>query len=190
MAQWDAIVIGAGIVGAACARALAADGLRVLVLDARYAANATTAAGMGHLVVMDDSPAQLALTTLSLALWRELAPTLPSAVEYDACGTIWVAADERELDAVHAKQRLYASARDRERGARPARPRDARAESATGARRWTARAGRRRGLPAARHDRGCWIRRARAAPPCESAARWTGSATTPCTVATTCSAPR
>jgi glycine/D-amino acid oxidase-like deaminating enzyme len=110
MAQWDAIVIGAGIVGAACARALAGDGLRVLVLDARYAANATTAAGMGHLVVMDDSPAQLALTTLSLALWRALAPTLPRAVEYEACGTIWVAADERELDAVHAKQRLYASA--------------------------------------------------------------------------------
>ena len=86
------------------------DGLRVLVLDARYAANAATAAGMGHLVVMDDSPAQLALTTLSLALWRELAPTLPLAVEYDACGTIWVAADERELDAVHEKQRLYTSA--------------------------------------------------------------------------------
>ena len=109
MAQYDAIVVGAGIVGAACARALTADGLRVLVLDARYAASAATAAGMGHLVAMDDSPAQLALTTLSLSLWRELAPTLPSAVEYDACGTIWVAADERELDEVHAKQRVYAS---------------------------------------------------------------------------------
>jgi len=108
-ARWNAIVVGAGIVGAACARALAADGLRVLVLDARSAASGATAAGMGHLVTMDDSPAQLALTTLSLALWRELASTMPVDVEYDPCGTIWIAADERELDAVHTKQRLFAS---------------------------------------------------------------------------------
>jgi len=64
---------------------------------------------MGHLVTMDDSPAQLALTMLALTLWRELGPTLPATVEYDPCGTIWVAADERELDAVRAKQELYAS---------------------------------------------------------------------------------
>jgi len=108
-ARWNAIVVGAGIVGAACARALAADGLRVLVLDARSAASGATAAGMGHLVTMDDSPAQLALTTLSLARWRELASTMPVDVEYDPCGTIWIAADERELDAVHTKQRLFAS---------------------------------------------------------------------------------
>ncbi|MBW8769810.1 MAG: FAD-binding oxidoreductase [Gemmatimonadetes bacterium] len=109
IAQWDTIVIGAGIIGAACARALAADGRRVLVLEARSVASGATSAGMGHLVTMDDSPAQLALTTLSLTLWRELGPTLPAAVEYDPCGTIWVAADEHELDAVHAKQRLYAT---------------------------------------------------------------------------------
>ena len=108
-AQYDAIVVGAGIVGAACARALANDGRRVLVLDARHAASGATAAGMGHLVVMDDGSAELALTTLSVALWRELAPTLPAAVEHDTCGTIWVAADERELDVVHAKQQLHAS---------------------------------------------------------------------------------
>ena len=109
IAHYDAIVIGAGMIGAACARALAADGLRVLVLDARSAASGATAAGMGHLVTMDDSPAQLALTMLSLALWRELGPTLPADVEYDPCGTIWIAASERELDAVQAKQQCYAS---------------------------------------------------------------------------------
>jgi glycine/D-amino acid oxidase-like deaminating enzyme len=106
---FDAIVVGAGIVGAACARALARDGLRVLVLDARYAAGGTTAAGMGHLVVMDDSPPQLALTSLSVSLWRDLAPAFPAELEYETCGTIWVAADEAQLDAVRAKQRLYAA---------------------------------------------------------------------------------
>ena len=105
----DAIVVGAGIVGAACAHALARDGRRVLVLDAHYAAGGTTAAGMGHLVVMDDSPAQLALTALSTARWRELAPALPPSVEHEPCGTIWIAADESELDAVQAKQRTYAA---------------------------------------------------------------------------------
>ena len=105
----DAIVVGAGIVGAACAHALARDGRRVLVLDARHPAGGSTSAGMGHLVVMDDSPAQLALTALSTALWRDLASSLPPAVEYDACGTIWVAADESQLDAVRTKHDLYAA---------------------------------------------------------------------------------
>ncbi len=108
-ARHDAIVIGAGIVGAACAHALALEGMRVLVLDARYPAGGSTAAGMGHLVVMDDSPEQLALTTLSTTLWRELSDELPRAVEYDPCGTIWVATDEAQLDAVSAKHRLYAA---------------------------------------------------------------------------------
>ena len=105
----DAIIIGAGIVGAACARELAQAGLKVLVLDAGFAGGGTTAAGMGHLVVMDDSPEQLALTALSLELWREVAPALPASVEYDACGTIWVAEDAEQMDAVLAKQRVYSA---------------------------------------------------------------------------------
>jgi D-hydroxyproline dehydrogenase subunit beta len=106
--RWDAIVVGAGIVGAACAHALTRDGLRVLVLEARTPASGATATGMGHLVVLDDSPAQLALTAFSTAIWRALAPELPPAVEHDPCGTIWIATDEAELGVVHAKHRLYA----------------------------------------------------------------------------------
>ena len=105
--QHDAIVVGAGIVGAACALALAHDGRRVLVLEARHPASGATSAGMGHLVVMDDSAPQLALTALSTAQWRDLANELPPLVEYDPCGTIWIAADESELDVVHAKHHLY-----------------------------------------------------------------------------------
>jgi D-hydroxyproline dehydrogenase subunit beta len=106
----DAIVIGAGIVGAACAAALARDGRRVLVLDGAWAAGGTTAAGMGHLVVMDDSPEQLALTAYSARLWTALAAELPRAAEYERCGTIWVAEDEAQLAAVREKQRVYARA--------------------------------------------------------------------------------
>ncbi|MEO7456268.1 MAG: FAD-dependent oxidoreductase [Gemmatimonadaceae bacterium] len=103
----DVIVIGAGIVGAACARALASDGLAVLVLDASFPGGGTTAAGMGHIVVMDDSPEQLALTALSAELWRGLVPKLSRNVEFDACGTIWVAEDAAQMDAVREKQRVY-----------------------------------------------------------------------------------
>ena len=51
-----------------------------------------TAAGMGHLVVMDDSEAQFALTRYSQQLWDEVSAELPREVEHDACGTIWIAA--------------------------------------------------------------------------------------------------
>jgi len=103
----DAIIVGAGIVGAACAVALARDGLRVLVIDAGGAALGTTAAGMGHLVVMDDSPEQLALTRYSNSLWRAQSDAICAASELDWCGTVWVAEDEAQLDAVRAKQQLY-----------------------------------------------------------------------------------
>jgi glycine/D-amino acid oxidase-like deaminating enzyme len=103
----DAIVVGAGIVGAACAVALARDGLRVLVIDAGPAALGATAAGMGHLVVMDDSPEQLALTRYSTSLWRTQSDAVRAASELEWCGTVWVAEDETQLDAVRAKQQLY-----------------------------------------------------------------------------------
>ena len=104
----DAIVVGAGIVGAACAAALARDGRRVLVLDAGVAALGTTAAGMGHLVVMDDSPEQLALTRYSCALWAAQDERLRAASELEWCGTVWVAEDDAQMRAVREKQRLYA----------------------------------------------------------------------------------
>jgi D-hydroxyproline dehydrogenase subunit beta len=104
---YDLIIIGAGIVGAACAAELAAAGLKLLVLDRGPIGAGTTGAGMGHLVVMDDSEAQFALTSLSVSLWRELAPQLPADVEFDSCGTLWLAADEEEMTEVYRKQRYY-----------------------------------------------------------------------------------
>jgi Glycine/D-amino acid oxidases (deaminating) len=106
----EAIVVGAGIVGAACAAALAKDGWKVTVLEKSFAGAGTTSVGMGHVVTMDDSPEQLALTAYSLRLWSELAPHLDARSELDDCGTLWVAEDQAQLDAVHAKQRVYADA--------------------------------------------------------------------------------
>ncbi|MGB7190978.1 MAG: FAD-dependent oxidoreductase [Acidobacteriaceae bacterium] len=107
--DWDVVVAGAGIVGAACARECALRGLRTAIVEPGEIGGGATAAGMGHIVVMDDSPAQLALTSYSQGLWRELSSRLPAGVEYESCGTLWVASDDEEMEEVHRKRALYAS---------------------------------------------------------------------------------
>jgi glycine/D-amino acid oxidase-like deaminating enzyme len=108
METFDVVILGAGIVGAACAHECAAAGLRVAVVEPGVPSGGVSAAGMGHLVVMDDSPAQLALTHYSRDIWRELQSTLPDGVEYEECGTLWVAADDEEMQEVFAKRKIYA----------------------------------------------------------------------------------
>ena len=110
-ATYDIAIVGAGIVGAACADEFARRGLRVVVVDRDTVGSGATAAGMGHIVVMDDSEAQFALTRYSQHLWQELRRELPDDVEYDQCGTIWVASDEEEMTEVRRKHDHY-----RERG--------------------------------------------------------------------------
>jgi len=103
----DILIVGAGIVGAACAAECARAGLRTLVIDRGAPGGGVTGAGMGHLVVMDDSPAQFALTDFSRRLWRDQRAELPAEVEYDPCGTLWVAADEEEMVEVRRKAAFY-----------------------------------------------------------------------------------
>jgi D-hydroxyproline dehydrogenase subunit beta len=107
IAAFDVVIVGAGIVGAACADEFARRGLRVAVVDRDFVGSGATAAGMGHIVVMDDSEAQFALTRYSQQLWQELRPELPDDVEYEQCGTVWVAADEDELMEVRRKRDYY-----------------------------------------------------------------------------------
>lgn len=102
----DIIIVGAGIIGCACAAALARQGMRVTVIESGIVGGGATAAGMGHLVVMDDTPAELALTSYSLTLWRDLVAAHPSAHEYHRCSTLWVASDEEEMAAAQEKHNV------------------------------------------------------------------------------------
>jgi glycine/D-amino acid oxidase-like deaminating enzyme len=104
---YEVVIVGAGIVGAACADEFASRGMRVAVVDRDVVGSGATAAGMGHIVVMDDSEAQFALTRYSQRLWQALRPELPADVEYEQCGTIWVAADEEEMAEVQRKHGYY-----------------------------------------------------------------------------------
>ena len=119
-AAYDVVIVGAGIVGAACADEFARRGLRVAVVDRDTVGSGATAAGMGHIVVMDDSEAQFALTRYSQHLWQQLRQELPDDVEYEQCGTIWVATDAglNRMPAQTPRARLvdFEMAADRARG--------------------------------------------------------------------------
>jgi D-hydroxyproline dehydrogenase subunit beta len=104
----DVIVVGAGIVGAACAAELAARGMLVEVIDAAGIGGGATAAGMGHVVVMNDSPAEFALSRYSRELWLELSPQLRAVDAFVRCGTLWVPQDDVELEAAQSMRDAFA----------------------------------------------------------------------------------
>ncbi len=108
MTSFDLIVVGLGVVGAACADAATEAGLRVVAIEPGGIGGGATAAAMGHLVAMDDDAAELALSRYSLALWDEFAD-LPQA-QFSRCGTLWIARDERELGMIDAKITRLAAA--------------------------------------------------------------------------------
>lgn len=87
------MVVGAGMVGAACALYAARAGLEVILVDRGPVAGGTTGAGEGNLLVSDKEPGtELRLALLSGRLWRELAEEgLAEAFEYEAKGGLVVA---------------------------------------------------------------------------------------------------
>ena len=106
--RFDVLIAGGGIVGSSCALACAQAGQRVALVERDVLGSGATAAGMGHIVVMDDSEAQFALTRRSQQLWQKLSVTLPATAEYEAPGTLWVAADEEEMAEAERKHRWLA----------------------------------------------------------------------------------
>ena len=85
----DVAIVGGGVVGCACARAAVQAGLRVAVYEAGRVGAGATAAGMGHLVTIDDDPAEFALARLSMKLWRAWGGW--DAIERRTTGTLWLA---------------------------------------------------------------------------------------------------
>jgi glycine/D-amino acid oxidase-like deaminating enzyme len=107
--SFDVLVVGAGIVGASCALALRREGLSVGLVDAATPGSGATAAGMGHLVALDESDDELDLCLLSLRLWDRFFDEHPGVGEPSRCGTLWVAANDEQM--AHAEQRAERLAR-------------------------------------------------------------------------------
>ena len=96
--MFDVVVIGAGIVGAACARKLAMLGRSVLVIDSGATAGGTSSQGEGNLLLSDKAPGpELLLAQYARRLWPQLAadladelgPQFPS-IEFDPKGGLVV----------------------------------------------------------------------------------------------------
>lgn len=104
---FDAVIVGGGIVGAATAAACAKAGMKVALVERDVIGGGATAAGMGHIVVMDDSESQFELTRYSQLLWSQIAPSLPVSAEYEMPGTLWLAADSEEVAEAERKANYY-----------------------------------------------------------------------------------
>ncbi|MFD8561535.1 NAD(P)/FAD-dependent oxidoreductase [Streptosporangium canum] len=95
----DVVVIGAGVVGAACAYYAARAGLDVVVVDRGPVAGGTTGAGEGNVLVSDKEPGpELDLALLSNGLWRELAKL--DGFEFEPKGGLVVAETGEVLEAL------------------------------------------------------------------------------------------
>ena len=100
----DVVVIGGGIIGAACSYYLAREGLAVQLLDGSSPASATSGACEGNLLLWDkELTKELPLGKLSLELWRNLAQELDFDFEYDVKGGLMVADNEQALAATTLK---------------------------------------------------------------------------------------
>lgn len=97
----DVVVVGAGMVGAACALYAARAGLDVILVDRGPVAGGTTGAGEGNLLVSDKEPGpELELALLSGRLWARLAEETGEAIEYEAKGGLVVASTPEGLAAL------------------------------------------------------------------------------------------
>lgn len=108
--RYDVVVIGAGIIGSACAREVARRGRSVLLVEAVDVASDTSCRAMGHVGAFDGSDAQLTLTRFARGLWEEIAPELPAEVEYVRRGALWVARTEEDMAEVERKALTYSRA--------------------------------------------------------------------------------
>lgn len=112
------VVVGAGIIGAACARALSKRGFSVTIVERGASVGGTSASGEGNLLVSDKAPgAELAMAQYASRLWPvvaaelqdELGSDFPS-LEFEPKGGLVAAltdADAAALESFVAHQRAY-----------------------------------------------------------------------------------
>src|SRR5919202_1131195 len=106
----DIVVVGAGVVGAACAYRLAAAGARVRVCERAYVAAGTSGACEGNVLLWDkELERELPLALRSAELWAELARQLPDDFEYDRKGSVVVAETTEELHASAVRAQLLST---------------------------------------------------------------------------------
>jgi D-hydroxyproline dehydrogenase subunit beta len=104
----DVVIVGAGVVGAACAYLLAASGARVQVCERSFVAAGSSGACEGNVLSWDkETERELPLALRSAQLWQDFAERLPD-FEYDRKGSVVVAETPEELHAATQRATLLA----------------------------------------------------------------------------------
>jgi D-hydroxyproline dehydrogenase subunit beta len=94
-APTDVVVVGAGIVGVACARELAVRGVGVTLVDRGEIAGGTTGLGEGNVLASDkDAGPELALTRAALGVYDEIEARLGRVARIRRKGALVVHTDE------------------------------------------------------------------------------------------------
>jgi glycine/D-amino acid oxidase-like deaminating enzyme len=110
-ANADVVIIGGGIVGAACAYYLCREGLEVHLVERRFPASGTSRACDGLILLWDKMPGpELSLGQASSDLWEALAQEVELDFEYARKGTIFLAENEQGLAAGREKAKSLAAA--------------------------------------------------------------------------------
>ena len=99
----DVVVIGGGIVGAACAYYLCAAGLEVHLVERHCPASGTSRACDGLILLWDKSGVELELGRASAALWSDLSEALDLDFEYARTGTVFLAENEAGVAAAQGR---------------------------------------------------------------------------------------
>ncbi len=106
----DVVIVGGGIIGAACAYQLASAGASVTLLEREELAFGASGRNQG-LWVLPDDPACVPMARLSLETYLEIADTapLPVPIDREPVGVVLVAEDEAEVEGAleqvrHARQ--------------------------------------------------------------------------------------
>jgi glycine/D-amino acid oxidase-like deaminating enzyme len=103
----DVVVVGAGIVGAACAYHLATAGVRVRLFDRSFVASGSSGACEGNVLAWDkELERELPLALRSADAWATLAERLGDDFEYDRKGSVVVAESPEELTAAAERARV------------------------------------------------------------------------------------
>ncbi len=94
----DVLVVGAGVVGAACAYSCALEGLSVIVVDRGPVSGGTTGRGEGNILVSDKEPGpELDLALFSRQAWQDVADRT-GGLEFSPKGGLVVTRDGETLD--------------------------------------------------------------------------------------------
>ena len=115
--SYDAVVVGAGVIGLACAWRAAQRGLSVAVVDGEAPGSGASRVAAGMLAPLGEASwGEEALLELNLASARlypdfaaELAEASGAAVGYRRCGALHVALDRDEAEELRRRHRLHLS---------------------------------------------------------------------------------